>query len=86
MPDDRAFDAQLEQHGGGDLAGERAFRCPVDVLRVDRDPAPDGGGKRREGRADDDLDAAGGLECLEERYGLPRPLEQLPVARDEHEG
>ena len=37
VADDRAVDPELAQHRRGDLAGERALRLPVHVLRGDRD-------------------------------------------------
>ena len=37
MADDRAVDAELEQHRRRDLAGERPLDLPVDVLRGDGD-------------------------------------------------
>src|SRR4029079_49456 len=45
VPDDRALDAELEEHLGRDLAGEGPVGRPVDVLRVHRNAAPD---RRRE--------------------------------------
>ncbi len=66
VPDDRALDAELEQHRRRDLARERALVRPVDVLGVDGDSAPDRGRERRERRADDDLDAVPAARTLEE--------------------
>src|SRR3989304_4425075 len=53
VADDRAGDAELEQHPGGDLAGEGALGGPVDVLRVDRVAALARGRGRDARRADD---------------------------------
>jgi hypothetical protein len=86
VADDRALDAQLEEHRSRDLAREGALTLPVDVLRVDRDTAADRCDERRERRAHDHLDPRRRRERLEECNRLGRPLEHLPVARDEHEG
>src|SRR5208282_3123467 len=44
VSDDDVGDADGEQHGGVDLAGEGAFLLPVKILRADRDVRSLGGG------------------------------------------
>src|SRR5581483_4624309 len=75
---ERSGDAELEEHRRGDLAGERALRLPVDVLRVRRQAGGDAVGEARVRRADDRVEAG-------ERDGVG-PAEHLPVARDYHDG
>src|SRR5581483_979066 len=78
VADERAGDAELEEHRRRDLAGEGAFRLPVDVLRVRRQAGVDAVPEPREGRADDRVEAG-----ERPRVG---PVEHLPVAGDDHEG
>ncbi len=85
VADERARDTELAQHRRRDLAGVCALRLPVDVLRVDLRAALDGDRERGKRRAEDDVDALGRLEGLEERARLRRPLEHLPVAGDQHQ-
>ena len=72
VADERALDAELEQHLGRDLAGVGALRLPVHVLRVDRAAALDRGRERDERRAEDDVDAVRRLEARRRRRA-PRP-------------
>src|SRR5205085_11438615 len=71
VADDRAVDAELEQHSGGDLAGVGALVRPVDVLRGDRDlgvrQRRDRGPERGEWRADGHVDTAEVAEPLLQR-------------------
>ena len=67
VADERALDAELEQHRRRDLAGVGAARLPVHVLGIDRPAALDGCAERDERRAEDDVDARGRVEAVEER-------------------
>ena len=86
-----AAHTELARHRGGDLAGERALRHPVDVLRVDEQlgslERERRVGDRHRRRADCDLDTFEPGQTLRqrgtERHRLRRPLEHLPVACDE---
>ena len=94
VADERALHAELEEHRRGDLAGVRPLELPVHVLGEHADlglpEARDRRLERRERRADDDVDGSESLrEVADRRRELPRlvrPLEHLPVARDQHDG
>ena len=98
VSDDDVGDADGEQHGGVDLAGEGAFLFPVEILRADGDVRAlgrgDGGvecrgrwGRRRFRRGRCRLDQR--KEIAEEVTGLVGGFVHLPVGGDQffsHEG
>ena len=91
VADDHVLGASLLQHPGADLAGERPFALPVQVLarhadvRVPRRLRH--GVQRGERRRDDDLDVVDVLdhaaELLDEHDRLVDGLVHLPVRGDE---
>src|SRR5262249_38159978 len=76
MPDERAHDAELEQHRRRDLTRVRALVVPVDVLRVGREADLDAVAEPCERRADDRVEPG--------ELGGIGPAKHLPVAGDEH--
>src|SRR4030095_8662443 len=82
MPDEGDTAAGLGEHLRGDLAGERAPRLPVTVLRPegDRRPGEDSANRRERGvrRADDDLRPARPAEPV--AHGLRHLLALGPAA------
>src|SRR5438094_1659010 len=78
-------DPQLDEHRRRDLAGERAARLLVHVLRVDGDAVgrPARGRQRGERHAHGDVDALAGAHRGEELARLRLRLVHLPVAGDE---
>src|SRR4051794_564517 len=83
VADNRARDAELEQHRRRHLPGEGAVCGPVHVLGEDRVPALDRGGQRDERRTEHRFDAVGRRERRAELTRLARVLEHLPVAGDQ---
>ena len=80
VADDRAVDAELEQHRRRDLAGVRALGLPVHVLRVRREAGLDARVQRGVRRRDDRVDAVDAGEPRGERRGSgPRNIFQLPA-------
>ena len=73
------------QHRRGDLAGVRALRLPVDVLRERGQAGVDAVREPRVRRADDRVDALDVTEPLRETRRI-RAGEHLPVAGDDHVG
>src|SRR5438445_60639 len=75
--------AELGQHRGRDLSGERAGRLPVAVLGAERDRAGREqlahGAERREGGAEDDVDAARAPEPVAHAGGERPRLGDRPV-------
>ena len=91
VPAEHEATAQLEQHGGRDLAGVGAGRLVVAVLGAERDRAAGhdlaDGRQRGERRAQHDLHASRALEPdadgRGERAGLRQQAVHLPVADHE---
>src|SRR3954454_13562879 len=84
VADQRAGDAEAEQHRRRDLACVRALVLPVDVLRIRREPGLDAMREGDPGRAHDGLDAGDACKALGKRHGI-RSREHLPVAGDDHD-
>jgi hypothetical protein len=92
VSDDRAVDAEVDEHRGRDLARVRPLRLPVDVLGSDGDLGVGERLHRRrqsdERRADGDVDALDAGEPVAkltaELGRLGGGLVHLPVAGDEH--
>ncbi len=90
MPDDHAAASGVDEHARRNLAGERAFALPVQILRGDADGAAARGfhcrSERGEGRGDHDVAMRCGgderQERFEERARFRARLVHLPIAGD----